>query len=492
VIDLADRRALVPVLLGLFLLVAIPLDLLPWLRGPAPYPPEWQWGLRSGPHGSWLAAALWAAAVLGLIAACNSAVASRHERGASVALLAVGIFVGWALQLALAATLPEGAFRTLLRRAASRTVTSYHAVAISEDARDPITFLAHHAEHLAEYRSGAKHAATHPPGPVLFYRAALWACEGSTRLTEELLDEAGLPGREFPPPNTRAARAAALLGALLLGLLGAATAWPVAELARATGLHPLMATQVGLLYLLLPGPTLMVPQFDAALALPIAAATALLASAITTRRGVTLKATGAGAVAALALFTSYGAAVFVTIGGLAALSLAPSRRAAIRRGVPILLLAAGAAALLTFATTLFGYDPIASARQALEIHREIYTAPRSYALWLVFNPLDLAVFLGAPVAALGLTRLASLRDGAVGPNERFGLTLGVGLLALIASGATRGEVGRIWIPLMPLLLAATLAREEADLNSSRRTAAMLVLGAMLGALCLTMRLNWDL
>jgi len=492
VTELPDRRVLVPVLLGLFLLVAIPLDLLPWLRGPAPYPPEWQWGLRSEPHGPWLAAALLAAAVLGLIAAGSSAVASRHERGASAALLAVGILAGWALQLGLAATLPEGALRTLLKRATSRTFTSYHAVAISEDARDPLTFLAHHAEHLAEYRSGAKHAATHPPGPVLFYRAALWVCEGSPRITEVLLDWARVPGREFAPPNTRAARAAALLGALLLGLLGAVTAWPVAELARAMGLAPLMATQAGLLYLLLPGPTLMVPQFDAALALPIAAATALLASAITTGRGVALKATGAGALAALALFTSYGAAVFVTIGSLAALSLAPSRRAAVRRGVPILLLAASSAALLTFATTLFGYDPMASARQALEIHREDYTAPRSYALWLVFNPLDLAVFLGAPVAALGLMRLASLRAGKVGPGERFGVTLGAGLLALIASGATRGEVGRIWIPLMPLLLAAILAPEEAEESSSRRSVAMLALGAMLGALCLTMRLNWDL
>ncbi|HEY6555569.1 MAG TPA: hypothetical protein VI669_19585, partial [Vicinamibacteria bacterium] len=362
------RGLLLPVLLAVVLLVAIPLDLFPWLRGPAPYPPEWQWGLRSDPVGRWLPALLVAGLLLGLVAACASSWASRRPRRAATTLLAVGVLAGWAFQLSLAATLPDGAFRTLLSRAASRTFTSYHTVAISEDARDPRAFLAHHAFQLARYRTTAKHAATHPPGPVLFYRTALWACEESTWLTESLLRLAGLPDRDFAPPNTRAARAAALLGA--------ATVFAVAALAETLGLHRLAAAQVGLLYALLPGPALMVPQFDGALALPVAAATALLASAIATRRRVMPKAAGAGALAALALFTSYGAAVFLAIGGLAALALAPSRREAARTGALTLVLATGTAALLTAASTLLGHDPIASARTALAIHREVYTAPR--------------------------------------------------------------------------------------------------------------------
>jgi hypothetical protein len=494
VLKVARRRALVlPALLGLLVLVVIPLDVFPWLRGPAPYPPEWQWGLRSGPVGPWLPAVLVAASVLGLIAASATVWARRRARGAAAALLAVGILAGWAFQLALLATLPEGAFRTLLSRTASRSITSYHTVAVSEDARDPLAFLAHHAEHLAEYRTTAKHAATHPPGPVLFYRTALWACEGSPRLTAALLDQAGIPDRDFAPPNTRAARAAALLGALLLGLLGAATAWPVAALARTLGLDPLAATRIGLLYVLLPGPALMVPQFDAALALPVAGAAALLASAMVTGRGVSVKAALAGILAALALFTSYGAAVFLAIGGLAALALAPSRKDAARTGVPTLLIATSTAALLTAATTLLGHDPIASARAALAIHREVYTAPRRYALWLLFNPLDLALFFGPPLAALGLLRLAHARTATPGPRRRFGLTLAAGLGALIASGTTRGEVGRLWIPLMPLLLVAVLAPGQGPReDASDHRAGPIVLGVLLAALCLALRLSWDL
>jgi hypothetical protein len=436
-----------------------------------------------------------ATTILGLLGACASSWARRRARVAAAVLLAAGGLAGWAFQISLVATLPEGAFHTLLSRAASRSISSYHNVAISEDARDPRAFLAHHAEHLAEYRTTAKHAATHPPGPVLFYRAALSACEGSARLTDALLDMARVPDRDFAPRITRAARASALLGALLLGLLGAATVWPVAALAETIGLGPLAAAQAGLLYALLPGPALMVPQFDTALAFPIAAATALMAAAIATGRGLVAKAVVAGLFAALALFTSYGAAAFLAMGGLAALALAPSRREAARTGLLTLSLATGTAALLTAATALLGHDPITSARAALAIHREVYTAPRSYALWLLFNPLDFALFLGAPLAALGLVRLASVHRAAPGRSRRFGLTLAAALVALMASGITRGEVGRIWIPLMPLLLVAILAPADSstdDVELTRRREVTLLLAALLAALCLAIRICWVL
>jgi hypothetical protein len=272
------------------------------------------------------------------------------------------------------------------------------------------------------------------------------------------------------------------------------TVFPVAALAETLGLGPLAAAQVGLLYVLLPGPALMVPQFDAALALPIAVATALLASAIATGHGILPKAVGAGVLAALSLFTSYGAAAFLAIGGLAALALGPSRREGLRTGLVALAIAVGTAALLTAATTLLGHDPIASARAALAIHREVYTGPRSYALWLAFNPLDLAVFLGTPLAALGLVRLATVHRAALGPRQRFGLTLAAAVAVLIASGVTRGEVGRIWIPLMPLLLVAILAPAGSshDADPTDRRPLMLVVGSLLGALCLAIRVSWDL
>jgi hypothetical protein len=488
---------LVPTLLTVVFAVAARFDIVPWLRGPAPYPPEWQWGFAPDPlSGAWLPALLAGGAVLALFALSGSRRAHARPRLFAHALLGAGSLAGWAFSLALLATSPEGPFRTLLARAASRTITSYHAVAVSDEARDPRAFLSRHAALLADLRGSAKHAATHPPGPVLFYRAALALGERSAPLTDALLGAARVPEREFPPPNTRPARAAALLGALVLGVLGAATAWPVASLAETLGLRPLAAARAGVLYLVLPGPALMVPQFDGALALPVAGATALLASAAASGRAAVPKALLAGALGALAVFTSYGAVVFLGIGALAAGAFASTAAGGVRRILTAASLATATLLTLFGATALLGHDPIASARAALAIHREAYTAPRSYALWLLFNPLDLAVFLGLPIAVLVAARLggaaAAWRDGLTG-GGRFLLALGGGIAALVLSGVTRGEVGRIWIPLMPLLLVGALAPgETAEATALDRRGFAACLAALLVILCLAIRTSWEL
>ena len=69
--------------------------------------------------------------------------------------------------------------------------------------------------------------------------------------------------------------------------------------------------------------------------------------------------------------------------------------------------------------------------------------------------------------------------------DRFRLATiaGVGLLVLL--GVTRGEVGRIWIPLMPLLLIASMAGPTAP----RRRDALLQ-GTLLAALTLAIGSYW--
>lgn len=480
------RRWLV-VVSSLLVLAAIPFDLVPWLRGPAPYPPEWQWAYRpDGASAPLLAAALCALGLLALLGATG--VEAVRRRAARLAPLLVGaaVLLGWLFQVALLAREPGSPLATLLARTRSRSFTSYHAVAISAEARDPLAFLRHHAEGLREEVRSAKHAATHPPGPVLFYRAALAVCEGSPPLTNALLAAAGVPDRDFPPPATRAARAAALLGALLLGLLGAATAWPVFRLAEALDLDRLSASRLGVLWALLPGPALMTPQFDQALALPVAAATLLALRAL--RADGQGRAAGraalAGVVGGIALFTSYGAMAFLVIGGACALAAATK---AWRRSWALALGGAVTALVAFGVPALLGHEPFRALATALRIHREVYTAPRSYGLWLLFDPLDLALFLGVPVAVAGLLRLRALASSpSLAPVGRFRRAAFAGVAALVLLGVTRGEVGRLWIPLMPLLLVASLGRE----HGTPDTREALLQGALLAALTLAIGRYW--
>jgi hypothetical protein len=189
----------------------------------------------------------------------------------------------------------------------------------------------------------------------------------------------------------------------------------------------------------------------------------------------------------LALFTSYGAAVFLAIGGLAALAAADG--AASLRRVVLGAAAAGVAGLTAFGVpALLGHHPARAMLTALSIHREMYTTPRSYALWLLFNPLDFALFLGLPVAVAGLLLLAGTARHVAGggdgsPITRFRLVAFAGMAALLALGVTRGEVGRLWIPLMPLVLVASLGagsapgRRESVLHATLLAAFTLVMAS---------------
>jgi hypothetical protein len=239
----------------------------------------------------------------------------------------------------------------------------------------------------------------------------------------------------------------------------------------------------------------MTPQFDQALALPVAGAAAFLAAALAdhaTPARLAVRALLAGVCAGIAVFLSYGAVAFLVVAGLAALALAGAR-AISGRTLAALALALGAVASLIGLAALLGHHPLASARAALEIHAQEYTRPRSYWLWLAFDPLDLAVFLGLPVAALGALRLvrtlvarlgraSSPSPGASLALDRLRLAVAAGVLLLLLSGATRGEVGRLWIPLMPLLLVASV-----DTRDPRET---LLVGALLVPLCFVIRLFW--
>jgi hypothetical protein len=468
----------VALIVSVLALAAVLLDLTPLLRGPAPYPPEWRWDLRAVPPGGGWLAVLAAAAVLVALAALPSGSSSSR---ASAALVAV-VVAGFLFQLALVGLEPAGVTRTLMDRALSRTATSYLTVAASEGARDAGVYLDHHAERRAEARVGAKHAATHPPAPVLFYRALIAAFDRAPGAAAALLSMTGIdPAGGRRPASVRAA---ALAGPLVIMFLCVASAWPLAALARAGGLDAPRAVRVAALWPLLPGPALMAPHFDQMLAFPVTAAAALLMAACDGRARA---AVAAGLLAGIALQVSYGAAVFLALAGAAAFSLTGGGERLRRYASPAgwAVVAAGLVILLPMA---WGHEPVAAARSGLAIHRESYTAPRSYATWLLFNPIDLALFTGVPIAAVFTVRLLRIGHG---PFDRMRATLVAGITLLLLSGTVRGELGRIGIPLMPLLLLAAVAPNGEPAGDPRPTGMETALGAiLLAALTAAIGARW--
>jgi hypothetical protein len=473
-------------------LAAIAFDVPAWLRGPAPYPPEWQWLRREGSGTGPIAPALFVAAgLVGLAALTGTARARRAPRRSAVATVAAAVLLGVLFQVAVLKIEPEGALPAVMNQTVYRTATSYLTVAASDEARDPLAFVRRHHELLPELRKTGKHASTHPPGGVLYFRALLAAFERSPRVTRAVLEAAGFDEvnpRRPRPQHTSPARAAALAGGLLIGLLCALTAWPIAVMAARAGCEMLAAARLAVLWTLLPGPVLMTPMLDQALCLPVAAASACLAgAALAPAPRAWRLAAWAGVFGGAAVFLSYGAPAFLAFGGLAALALAGATRDGVHRAAVLAAIAAAVTAALWLLPAVLGHHPLASLTTALAIHRDEYTRPRRYPLWLFFNLVDLAVFLGVPVALAWTMRTArSLRGGDGEPAGRLRVATAAALAVLVLSGLTRGEVGRIWLPLMPVLLVAALAWRSGPSRSEA-----VVCGACLATLTLAMAVFWQ-
>ena len=495
------ERVLWAVLTAAFLLGASG-DRVPWLRGPAPYPPEWQWPLRDAPAAGPIGPALAAvAAILGLLALSGTAWAQANPLRARRVLLGLASVLGLAFPLALVAVEGGGVLATIFGRVAYRTATSYYTVAIAPEAADPIEFLRRHHELLPTFRKGAKHAATHPPGPVLVYRGLIGLCEHVPGLTSAVLSLSGLPEsnpRRARPEHAAHTRAAGVLGGVLILVACVLTAWPIAGLARAVGSGPLASARLGILWTLLPGPVLVLPQFDQALALPVAGSALALACALRapTRSRAAAWSIVAGLAGGIAVSLSYGAPAFLAVGGVAVLAAAVAGETSLPRALGWCALAGVVTAASFAAPALVGHHPIASLREALRIHREFFTEPRDYGAWLVFDPLDLAVFIGLPVAASlvaaavrGARRL--IAGARLQADEAFRLGALATLFLLLVSGQTRGEVGRIWIPIMPVLLVAALARPaRPEDDSAPNAASAVMLAAAVAPATIAIALWW--
>ena len=485
------------VALTALVVVCVRFDLVPLLRGPAPYPPEWQWRHRPRALSRALPAVPAGVALAGLLAWSGSRAARRRPRRSAAVVIAGGLVVGGLLPLLLLASEDGGCVAHLVRRTASPGYLSYHAVASSEAAADVGRFLRDYPRLVPEL---PVHAATHPPGPVLVFRGLIAVLEDvpwlqralDARVRAACGDEADGCG-PYLAAQGGAPRAAALAGALIAHGLTVATLLPIAWLAFQLTRDPLAAARTAALWPLVPGAALFLPALDGAIAFPVACALAGWRAACAAERAWARAAgvVAAAAMGAAAAYLSYGSGLFLILGaGVVLASLPAAVWTSPRRRVlgPLAAVAALGTAFL-LAPLALGHDPLASARAALALHTTEFTALRSYGTWLVFGPLDFAMFLGVPVAvAFAAHAWQGTRWATAAPPARFALATALVLAALFASGLVRGEVGRLFVPLLPLGLIAGVLRLDDEPGPDAGTAATFAL--LLVAVDAVLRLNW--
>ncbi len=474
---------LIGIIVSLVLLVAVALDVPSIWRGPTWG--NWRWTFQPKPISSLGVTAIPCAFFLIVILAVSGGEwAKRRPKLAARALLLTAILFGFGFHWGLTKPVGKGSVAaSLVQRTADSSFTSYYSVARMDWAESPRGLYANYnnwsrGTDLYRYL----HAVTHPPGAVLFYALTMDLCEMLPPLTDALAgaaSRAGISESEFQPHLSRSELAAALLAPILLMLLNLLACWPIARLAQILGHDPVSSARIAAIWPLIPGSAVTTSQLDSALALPIAGLAALLMVALDPRHHRTtgiFAAVLAGVIAGVATNLTYGAIAFFAIAVIVAFMSSHNSNdspLAIRR----LGIAAAIAALSFLAPFILSpANPLAIFRTALSNHHLI-TADRSYLTWLLFNPLDFILLCGVPLIVMFITSSQS--------EFSRGVLLGLGLLTL--SGSVRGEVGRIWVPLMPLILAGAwkpgnpIARSQAA-----------ILGTLLALFALMLRLRWQI
>jgi hypothetical protein len=476
--------------LSLPVLVGVAMNAPEWLRGPAPYPFEWQWAYHP-------AVALWRlgpalAGAAGVVAALAAVQAiGRRSHQTAYACLAAAILSGIVLQAGIVHLRQGGALAAIAAATEDDSYTSFFTVAATAD--DAVRLLASYADRLDTL---PMHARTHPPGPVLYYRAALDVVAALPAVATTIVGTAArfqVPVKRFEVAadagHAPVLQAAALLSGLGVALAAMLAAWPVTVIVRTWGVDRVTAISAGCLWTLCPAALFFVPNFDAVVTLLVATAGALGSVSVTSRnpRLGSLWAFGAGLAAGAAFFCSFGALPMLATAGLLVVCLAHRTRVPLLRlGTVGAVVGLGAIVVIGVPAAL-GFDRPAVLQRSLRLHREHFTLPRSRTLWLRFNLLDFSIFLGWPLLAWAAGLVAFTRRET---GRRGWLALGVvaALVLLVdLADVTRGEVGRLWMPFMPLMFAAV----GIGAQSRARAADWLLVALLLAAHALLIALHWS-
>ncbi len=431
--------------------IALALNLTPWLRGPD----EWRWAYAIPGTLS----RLWLSVVLVVIYLIVAAwlIKSAPSRRITILVVVGAAIMTPLLQFALLYLDHPDVKAPLFYRTVSISSGGYFNVgAVVTDISD---FLRHFVERMPTYPI---HPQRHPPGLP-------WLFAVSRQFFEQLPELARSVSATLRPyqcqnidlmnlPDSAIASATLQMSVpLLLGLV----VWPLYALGRRLYDEP-TARRAALAWPLIPSIALWATRWDQLFALVTVIAFLLLLYGLHWRRwrGLFLS----GLAVSLGLFFNFSIAAVGALLALYALLWLIVQRP--RPALRWLVIAAaswlgGLATIWLVFYWLYQLDPLAAWRTAMDIHLGL---DRSYVTWLFFHPYDFLVFLGIPLAVFWGAHtfgvLRSLRQHRT-PIDLLTLAFLSGFILLIVSGTSRGEVARVWSFLLPLALLIA-ARHQPD------------------------------
>ncbi len=445
---------------------------IPLLRGPAPWPPEWRWlyqplGTMHWERQLWQ----WSLLMGYLVAGGWLLRAGRVRWGVA---LAVSFLFLW--QLVQTWVREQSVLDTLIFRAYAPTMNGY--LLAPAQVQDVGETLRHYALALPSFFS--EKPRTHPPGLFLLYALSNSGFEHWERVSQWFAAMArtwALPGRDWPQlPDHLIASAfvTAWLQVVWTALTPLSMFLFVNELSR--GKYREWALWSALAVPFIPALSLFLSQWDA-----VYPCLGLLAWFLALRGMNNLwrdetRAQGwvwlfiAGVVLGLMTWLSYGLLVMVSLVIFHGLwrGLMPKQGLIVQQnespsllrwsifGQGIVLAGVAFPWLLGWLFWDMRFPELFAA--SLEQHFTLVTHARQYGLWVWANWLDLALWLGPGLLLLGMVGsswawLSRKGSDWMGDVATASLAFWAVIILLDVSGVSRGEVGRLWLFLMPYPLA---------------------------------------
>jgi hypothetical protein len=432
------------------LLFALFTDTLPWLRGPAPDTSVWHWPYLLRPLSRWWLAIAAGAIFLGVFGYwLHQQQASRWQTAVVLILLFTsGLALQWGL---LYADNPQPQAELVNRTLAVQT-NGYFWTAANID--NISATLNNYPAEMARFASD--HARTHPPGLVLANWLTLQLMQQSPNLAQPIAQQVyPLRCTDLWLLDQPTATAAGLgIWALLPLILGATAVFPAYWLAKSLSRNA-AAAKMAALVAIIPALLIFAPLPDQIFAL----FTLLIVAVF--QQGWRRQKIGwlftAGFLLSLMTFLSVGnAALLVLIGSYTVILLWQQQPPIHKTALLLAAFGTGVASVWLLYWLGWGVSPWAIVQAGLDEHFALVTTQRRYAIWLIFNLLDLTIFSGLPAfvafAAATIVAIRKFRRGSLTEAQALALSTAVLILLLNLSGSTRGEVGRIWLFFMPLML----------------------------------------
>lgn len=407
---------IVTTIILLIFIFLIGLDVFPFLRGPAPYPPDWQWPyqFKNTLNKIWLPFLI----IFGILAAgwyLENKTEKKIEKKQWAILVGL-ILLSFIFQFSILFFSRSGIF-VLLHRIINPYLNGYFTTSL------PITNIAYFLQtYNQKVLSFYMHATGHMPGSILFF----WVINKVVYYLPFLNNLSS----NFSPSHTDVRliwnslqpyeKTGAVLSAFFIPLLSSLSLAPLYFIAKHLyGIRT--AIRASFLYMVIPSLVLFIPISD--VFFPIFF---LVSFFYFLKKNYFLS----GVIFSLGLFFS--------------LSLLPLLFIFIlidRKNVIQFL--TGLVTLPVFLFLFFQFNMIEVSRTLMKG----LPVNRSYPVWVFYNLYDFFIFSGIPILVLFIIALIKRTEDILFWAFAFMI------LALNFSGSVRGETGRIWIPFVgPLIL----------------------------------------